>query len=457
MFIKSSSAVFILLMFLISACQDSSNSLNLPSTVEIDLCAGKLTNTPFAFGDGSVGEPYGLCSAEQLNAIGSNAAYIDKNFKLYKNLDLASYTSNSFNLIASSASPFTGVFDGNGKVISNLVYSDTTASGDFLGLFRKIGSAGIVKNLGLTGANITGRDYVGPLAGESVGIIDNCYAKGTVSGSTRIGGLLGRFWETSAATYVKDSYAESTVSGTGFVGGLVGWVRGTVMGSHAIGSVTSGGDRVGGLIGSGDQATVINSYAEGTVTGRDMIGGLVGIIAPNISGSHYIGTLNCRTWCGGITGAFGQSSSSGKVQKSWSTVTINSTGGQAGGIFGYGYANYSIENSYATTTMNSTVQWLGGLAGYTEGAIVNSYAVPVTIGGATAERGGISGEVGGSISGSFWNSDLDATIVYTDGSANLSVAGASSTAVMKTAQTYIDANWDTNIWNIQNGSYPTLK
>lgn len=458
MFKSTSSVVFILLMFLISACQESFSTLNLPGVVEVDLCAGKLTNTPFAFGDGSASEPYGLCTAFQLNAIGSNAAYIDKNFKLYKDLDLSSYTSNSFNLIATTASPFVGVFDGNGKVISNLVYSDNTATGDFLGLFRKIGSTGIVKNLGLTGANITGRDYVGPLAGESVGIIDNCYAKGTVSGSTRIGGLLGRFWETSTATYVKDSYAESTVSGTGFVGGLVGWVRGTVTGSHAIGTVSSGGDRIGGLVGTADQATIINSYAQGSVSGNQLVGGLIGTIGGSISGSHAISTITCGPYCGGITGNIGQGSGSGKVEKSYATATITSSSYVVGGIIGYGYANYDVENCYANITINSPYSWLGGIAGYTDGIITNSYAIPTVIGvGTVDERGGISGDVGGAIVGSFWNNQLDASIVYTDGLANADVTGASSTATMKTAATYTGAGWDTNIWNIQNGSYPTLK
>lgn len=425
---------------------------------EVDNCTGNTGNAPFAIGDGSAGAPYGICTAAQLNNIGTNAAHINKNFKLYANLDLSSYTANSFSVIATSASPFVGTFNGNRKVISNFTYSDSTATGDFLGLFRKIGSAGIVKNLGMEGANVTGRSYVGILAGENVGIVDNCYAKGTVSGATRIGGLLGRFWETSAATYVKDSYAEATVSGTGFVGGLVGWVRGTVTGSHAIGTVSSGGDRIGGLVGTVDQGTIINSYAQGSVSGNQLVGGLIGTIGGSISGSHAISTITCGPYCGGITGNIGQGSGSGSIQKSYANSTITSSSYVVGGIVGYGYANYNIQNCYANISISSSSGWLGGIAGWTGGTITNSYAIPTAIGvGGVDERGGISGDVGGAIIGSFWNHELDASIVYTDGLPNSDVTGASSASVMKTAATYTGAGWDTNIWNIQDGSYPTLK
>jgi hypothetical protein len=424
---------------------------------EVDYCTGNTANAPFAFGDG-VTTPYGICTAAQLNNIGTNAAYINKSFKLFSNLDLASYTANSFALIATAASPFTGTFNGNRKVISNLTFSNSTAVGDSLGLFRKIGSTGIVKNLGLTGFSITGRSIVGALAGESVGIVDNCYAKGAVSGADRVGGLLGRFWETSAATYVLNSYAEVNVTGTGFVGGLIGWVRGTVTGTHAIGTITAGGgSRVGGLVGTVDQGTIINSYAEGSVTGNQLVGGLIGTIGGSISGSHAISTVTCGSYCGGITGNIGSGSGSGKLEKSYSIVTLNSTSYVIGGVVGYGYANYNIENCYSTVTINSNSNYLGGVTGWTGGTITNSYAIPLHVGNSgVAERGGITGEDGGVITGSFWNNELDTSITVTEG-ASANTAGSSTTAVMKTAQTYIDAGWSSTIWNIQDGSYPTLK
>jgi hypothetical protein len=456
---------FVLLFLLLIGCKDQYNSTPNGSVglAEIDYCSMNSTNTPFAFGDGTVGSPYGICTAAQLNNVGADAAYLDKNFKLYADIDLLSYTANSFTFIGTSVAPFLGTFDGNGKVISNLTYSDSSAAGDHAGFFRKIGPSGVVKNLGLIAVNITGRSIVGALAGENVGIVDNCFAKGAVTGAGRVGGLIGRFWETSAATYVLNSYAEVNVSGTGFVGGLIGWVRGTVTGSHAIGNVTSAGDRIGGLVGTVDQGTIIGSYAQGNVTGRDLVGGLIGTIGGSISTSHATSTIICRAWCGGITGNIGYGSGSGLISKSYAHSTITSSGyssgglwASAGGITGYGYANYNIENCYASVTVNTTGADLGGIAGWTGGTITNSYAIPSYGSNGTPERGGLNGELGGAIIGSFWNSDIDTTVVNTEG-ATANTVGASTTLEMKTAQTYITAGWSSSIWNLQDGEYPTLK
>lgn len=427
---------------------------------EIDYCVGAaLTNAPFAFGDGTVATPYGICTAAQLNSIAANATYITKHFKLFKNIDLSSYTANSFNRIASSAAPFTGTFNGNRKIISNLTYSDSTATGDYTGLFRSIGATGTVKNLGLTGFNITGRNYTGMLAGFLSGNVNNCYAKGVVRGAQNTGGLIGRFWKTDNTTIVQKSYTEANVTGSGWVGGLIGWARGTVTDSHSISTVSTTVatvDRVGGLVGVVDSGDIVNSYAEATVTGRWLVGGLVGGMLGSITKSHVRGTVNCTQWCGGVAGTF-QTVASGKITKSYADVTINGTGGQFGGILGYGYASSHVENCWAKVTINSTAQWLGPIAGYTLGNVTNSYGLPVMIGGSALERGGLVGETTLFPIGSFWDKDLPTTSLVETVGKNVSTVGAKTTAEMKTAQTYIDAGWDTTVWNIQDGSYPTLK
>lgn len=416
-----------------------------------DPCLGNESNSPFAFGDGTSGNPYGICTAAQLNNIGNNASYISSYFRLEKNLDLSSYSGNSFNLIATQATPFTGVFDGNDKTISNLTYSLASPAGDFLGLFRRVGSTGIVKNLTVSNFTITAGNYVGLLVGENVGVIDNCHSSGSITGLTRTGGLIGRFWKTDSTTVVRNSSSTAVVNGSNFVGGLIGWVRGEVNNSfHTSGNVTGSGDRIGGLVGSGDQANIINSYAEGTVSGRDIVGGIVGIISPEVTGSHFIGTVICRNWCGGITSTFGAGSGSNKISKSYAEVTLTTTGYAVGGITGYTYANYNVENSYALVSISSTGDGLGGLVGYSLGSIVNSYAVPSSIGGVSVERGGLRGDpLSGTISNSFWNKLLDLSIPDT--------AGSKTTVDMQSASTYTGAGWDTTIWDIRDGFYPKLK
>lgn len=417
--------------------------------IVIDPCIGNLLNSPFAFGDGSAGNPYGICTEAQLNNIGSNAVYVSQNFILQNDLDLSAYTSNSFNLIATAGNSFTGVFNGNFKKISNLTYNLVS---DYMGLFRRVGPTGLIKNLGVINFNINGGSFTGALVGENVGTIDTCYSTGNISGATRVGGLIGRFWKTDSTTVVKNSYSEAAVSGSDFIGGLIGWARGHISNSyHKIGLVNGSGDRVGGLIGSGDQATVISCYAEGTVTGRDIVGGLVGIIAPDISKSYFKGTIGCRNWCGGITSAFGMASSAGKISKSYAEVTLNTTGYAVGGITGYTFAGYDVENSYATASISSTGDGLSGLVGYALGNIINSYALPQSIGGVSAERGGLQGDptIVMTITNSFWNKSLDVTIPNT--------AGSKTTSEMQDASLYINAGWDQSVWDIRQGFYPKLK
>ena len=70
-------------------------------------------------GTGEPNDPYLICTAEQMNAIGANPSDWDKHFKLMADIDLAAYTGTAFNIIGHEkrGKPFTGVFDGNGQTI----------------------------------------------------------------------------------------------------------------------------------------------------------------------------------------------------------------------------------------------------------------------------------------------------------------------------------------------------
>lgn len=418
---------------------------------EIDYCVGNAnTNLPFAFGDGTQSNPYGICTAAQLNNIGTDPTYIQAHFKLFKNIDLSSYTSNSFNRIGSVSNPFTGKFNGNRKSISHFTYSDAAA--DYVGLFGQVEGAGLVKNLNLIDAHVTGKTFVGALAGEVKGNVDNCFASGIVIGSDRVGGLIGRFWETDTTTTVKNSRAEVDVSGTnGFVGGLIGWVRGKIEGSSAKGTVTttSSVDRAGGLAGVGDLAEFVKCSSESTVTGRNYIGGLVGYVVGSVLESKTKSTVNCFSYCGGLVGTISTNGLTGKISKSFAEVTVNSGSMAVGGITGYVGTGFSVDNSYAVVTINTTSTFQAGVVGYTIGPVTNSYAIPIITGAATSRAGVTVVGAGGSVANSFWDKEMDPSIPDS--------AGSKTTLEMKDPQTFISAGWDSSIWNLQSGSYPTLK
>ncbi len=210
-----------------------------------------------------------------------------------------------------------GTFEGNRHTISNL-YVDRPNQ-DYVGLFSTAGAyakVGEVRNLGLENVDVTGREYVGGLAGRAYGSVRRVYTTGEVNGEHYVGGLVGE-----ARNLISETYSKADVSGDGWessnVGGLVGYLRlGTVKASYATGDV-SAVTWVGGLVGhnsSSDDGGIIASYA----TGNLGFGGLEDADPPpgrwvdGFSSRYYLPYT--PTWVGGLVG-----DSSGPVVASYST------------------------------------------------------------------------------------------------------------------------------------------
>ena len=186
---------------------------------------------------------------------------------------------------------FTATFEGNGHTIANLFIEQSTS--DRLGLFGRIGDdntrGGTVRNLVLTGADVTGDDYIGILAGRSYGtaahntVISNVSVSGSVTaGDDWAGGLVA---EVSGDTTIASSYSSAAVSGDDEIGGLVGENEGSILASYATGSV-SGADDVGGLVGDNSGA-ITASYSTGAVSGSSNVGGLVGTSTGTVTNSYW--------------------------------------------------------------------------------------------------------------------------------------------------------------------------
>lgn len=157
--------------------------------------------------------------------------------------------------------PFSGVFHGNGHVVSNLTIDASGTANSFLGLFGYIHNSGVeVENLGIRDITITGGSsskIVGGLCGaNSRGKIANCYTTGTVSGNNTAGGVCG--WNYG---WIMDSYATGIVNGTGSIGGLCGENnQASYIENCYTTSIVSGVDSVGGLCGRSSGGSCINSY-----------------------------------------------------------------------------------------------------------------------------------------------------------------------------------------------------
>ena len=241
--------------------------------------------------------------------------------------------------IGEADAPFTAVFNGNRRTVSNLFIDRDTEDG--VGLFGAVDWSSIT-GVTLAGVDVTGSDRVGSLLGDGVygSVVDN-HATGQVSGQDEVGGLVGRtrrtVWYSSAAV---------NVSGNDAVGGLVGHqIRNDTVASYATGSV-EGMDAVGGLIGAvSDKNQIIEaSYATGNVSGRgsrltDSDSGF--IICDSIGFFSSSDPAETSTG-GGVGGLVG--SSCGWIQVSYATGAVSGTAA-VGGLVGSGpYAK--IQSSY---------------------------------------------------------------------------------------------------------------
>ena len=210
---------------------------------------------------------------------------------------------------------FAATFEGNGNTISGPYMSRT---GNDNGLFGTVTSAGAIRNVGLTGVNVTGGNSTGGLVGSNAGAISGSYASGvvTTTGHTS-GGLVGENTGTISASYAAVTLTVSGATVDQRYGGLVGYNSGgTISASYATGDVigTSNTAFAGGLVGT-NQGVVRASYATGDVSGKDTLGGLVG-------NQNLVGTITASFSTGRVSGT-GSAGISGLVGISSGTVTAS--------------------------------------------------------------------------------------------------------------------------------------
>lgn len=185
---------------------------------------------------------------------------------------------------------YTGTFDGGGHTITGLT---VTGSDQYAGLFGYIGSGGTVKNVTLKDVKIESNHssgYVGGVAGDSWGTIENCSVSGSVSGTTFAGGVVGSQWGGS----ITGCNSSATVKGVIFAGGIAGETNSgaSLTGCYATDDVTVENDgtnnsHAGGVVGYNGGGTLTACYATGSVTGS----GSGTIYVGGVTGSNNLGTL----------------------------------------------------------------------------------------------------------------------------------------------------------------------
>lgn len=274
----------------------------------------------------------------------ANSGDTDINIILDNDIDLSDI---DWTPIGTESRPYTGTFDGNNKTIRGLEINQSGT--DNVGLIGYLGSEGKVQNVVLANISVSGANYVGGIAGQTDGTVENCSVNGTVTGQNQTGGIVGRNFST-----ISGCSAEGTVTGNTNVGGISGLcvpnydtgtdslIGSTIEGCHSTAAV-SGISSVGGVVGNlGNGCSLMACYSTGDVTatitdGYAHVGGVVGINSQGtvtacyhatgeitslggsriggIVGENYIGTVAACYWENNLSSGTGSNNGKDDTHK----------------------------------------------------------------------------------------------------------------------------------------------
>ena len=347
--------------------------------------------------------PYTITTAEQLIKVMNSPAVWGGEFILGGNISLDG-VENQAPIGSSTATPFTGSFNGMEYTVSGL---NITGTGT-LGFFGAVKGA-TIENLTVDGTVTgTGNAVAGLVAYTNGATIENCVNKATVTGNERTAGIVGSLDVGGNTTVITNCVNEGTITANGQHGaGIAGRIYGcaadgelTVTDCANKGDIT-GTTMVGGLVGRFDNTsngdnnviTITNFANYGNITASDssMAGGLAGILTAGAEGDvtsaeieitnvYNSGSIIAETkYAGGFAGYFrSYEDSIITVTDIYNkgTVKAKANAGAAGGFFGAANGSnhiYTITNAYncgSVTTGDATV--VGPITAGFSGASVNT-------------------------------------------------------------------------------------
>jgi hypothetical protein len=260
----------------------------------------------FAGGNGTSSNPYLIETADQLNEVRNGLSLY---YKLISDIDLdvSPYnTGNGWEPIGSVSSPFTGEIDFDGFKVSNLYIS--RGSTDYVGLFGAIsGSGEKVKSGALINVSISGRNYVGALAGTLNGYVFDFFTTGTVNGNEYVGGFIGFC---GSGNSIEKCSSASIVDGSKYVGGFVGRINyGYITNCFSSGDVSGNDNYIGGFVGVCDvYASIEKCLSFGIVDG----GNSEKYVSPHPDAGNYVSVGGfCGSIWGDITNSYWDKTTSG--------------------------------------------------------------------------------------------------------------------------------------------------
>ena len=263
------------------------------------------TAVAFTQGSGTKEDPWRIENAEQLaylaQQVNNGTDYERNHFLLVSDLDLSG---KEWTPIGTYGNPFWGGFDGGGHTITGMTITGKEAS--YVGLFGECrnftAASSYIKSVTVKGANISGKSFVGAIAGEGANISD-CYSiENTICAIRQVGGVCG-----SLTGNIFGCYNSSSVSGISIAGGIMGTAsyegnvgNGVVQYCYNIGAVTvrQQDSSVGGITGaSAHRYNISNCLNCGKITGNGKnVGGIAGSTDSNymnfIGNCYYNSDLN---------------------------------------------------------------------------------------------------------------------------------------------------------------------
>ncbi|MEA4974385.1 MAG: ZmpA/ZmpB/ZmpC family metallo-endopeptidase-related protein [Paludibacter sp.] len=148
--------------------------------------------------------------------------------------------------VGTDNAPFTGTFNGNGKVIKNLQIN--LSGSDRIGFFGHAQNA-TIQNAGFENVNVVGRNDVGAIVGRLRGAtVNQCYVTGYVEGNDHVGAIVGG-GDGDAKGTISNCYAYTYIyTRSSQVGGIIGTIKNThVLNSYFAGQVVSPSSNTGGI------------------------------------------------------------------------------------------------------------------------------------------------------------------------------------------------------------------
>lgn len=260
---------------------------------------------PFVFevyvGDGKLGSPFVLKSAEDVAKIGSNAQFKNTMYYVLANdIDMKAYNQGKWTPVAE----FAGNLNGNGHTIYNLDIVDTPNAG----LFGTVTASGTVENIKFSKVNIQGAfTNVGAVAGINKGLIGKVdVLSGTITNtktSSNTGAIVGSNLYGGNPAYINMCSSNISMVSAGNMGGLVGLNKSSViLNSKAVVNeftASTAGVYAGGLAGVNEStydATTNTFYASAiaksysvveSATGTSNVGAVVGYNKENNNNDNY--------------------------------------------------------------------------------------------------------------------------------------------------------------------------